>query len=134
MKLTSFNCTIEVSKDENGYSNNYYIDVTDKGVSISHPYVIQSPEQVMFVTKLVRDFVATSIDFNDRVTTFNKHMEVLAAAKSSPSSEISPQQALEGLATLEEVCSPEGSNSAQTSEVSTVEAELEARETGSDMA
>ena len=128
MKLTSFNCTIEVSKDENGYSNNYYIDVTDKGVSISHPYVTQSPEQVMFITKLVRDFVATSIDFNDRVTTFNKHMEALAAAKSSPSSEISPQQA------LEEVCSPEGSNSAQTSEVSTVEAELEARETGSDIA
>ena len=134
MKITSFNCTIKVNKDENGYSNNYYIDVTDKGVSISHPYVTQSQEQVMFVTKLIHDFIVASIAFNDRVIAFNKDMKALAVAKSSPSSEISPQQALEELATLKKACSPEGSNSAQTLKVSTVEAELEVRETGSDMA
>ena len=39
MKLISFNCTIEASKDENGYSNNYYVDITEQGVTISHPYV-----------------------------------------------------------------------------------------------
>lgn len=80
MKLISFNCTIEVSKDENGYSNNYYVDVTDKGVSISHPYVTQSPKQVMFITKFIRDFVAANIDFNDRIDTFNRnnHLEQYA--------------------------------------------------------
>lgn len=80
MKLTSFNCTIEVSKDENGYSNNYYVDVNDKGVSISHPYVTQTPEQVMFVTKLIHDFIAASIGFNDRVDGFNRdnHLEQYA--------------------------------------------------------
>lgn len=134
MKLTSFNCTIEIGKDENGYSNHYYIDVTDKGVSISHPYVTQSQEQVMFVTRLIHDFIAASIGFNDRVTAFNKDMEALTAAKSSPSTEVSPEQSLEELAALGKACSPEGSNPAQTSEVSTVEVELEARETGSDMA
>lgn len=134
MKLTSFNCTIEVSKDENGYSNNYHVYVTDKGVSISYPYTTQSQEQVMFVTKLIHDFIAASIAFNDRVTAFNKNMEALAAAKSSPSSEVLPEQTLEELAALGKACSPEGSNSAQTSEVSTIEAELEAKETGSDMA
>lgn len=74
MKLTSFNCTIEVSKDENGYSNNYYIDVTDKGVSISHPYVTQTPEQVMFITEFIRDFISRAIDFNRRVDGFNYDM------------------------------------------------------------
>ena len=80
MKITSFNCTIEVSKDENGYSNNYYVDVTDKGVSINHPYVHQTQEQVMFVTKLVHDFIAASIAFNDRVDGFNRdnHLEQYA--------------------------------------------------------
>lgn len=80
MKLTSFNCTIELSKDENGYSNNYYIDVTDKGVSISHPYVTQSQEQVMFITKLIHDFIVASIAFNDRVDGFNRdnHLEQYA--------------------------------------------------------
>lgn len=80
MKLTSFNCTIELSKDENGYSNNYYVDVTDKGVSISRPYVVQSQEQVMFVTNLIHDFIAASIDFNNRVDRFNfdNHLEQYA--------------------------------------------------------
>lgn len=80
MKLTSFNCTIEVSKDENGYFNNYYVDVTDKGVSISHPYVNQSPEQVMFITKLVHDFIGVALGFNARVDGFNRdnHLEQYA--------------------------------------------------------
>jgi hypothetical protein len=85
MKLTSFNCTIELSKDENGYSNNYYVDVTDKGVSISHPYVVQSQEQVMFVTNLIHDFIAASIAFNTRVDGFNRdnHLEQYALQVSS---------------------------------------------------
>lgn len=80
MKLLSFNCIIEVSKDETGCSNNYYVDITDKGVSISHPYVTQTPKQVMFITKFIRDFVAANIDFNDRVDRFNfdNHLEQYA--------------------------------------------------------
>lgn len=80
MKLVSFNCTIEVSKDENGYSNNYYVDVTDKGVSISHPYVTQTPDQVMFITKLVHDFIGVALGFNARVDGFNRdnHLEQYA--------------------------------------------------------
>lgn len=72
MKLISFTCTIEVSKDENGYSNNYYVDVTDKGVSISHPYVTQTPEQVIFITQLVHDFIGVALGFNTRVDDFNR--------------------------------------------------------------
>lgn len=74
MKLVSFNCTIEVSKNENGYSNNYYVDVTDKGVSISHPYITQTPEQVMFITQLVHDFIGVALGFNGRVDGFNRDM------------------------------------------------------------
>lgn len=85
MKLTSFNCTIELSKDENGYSNNYYIDVTDKGVNISHPYVTQTPEQIMFVTNLIHDFVAQAIAFNARIDGFNRdnHLEQYTSQVSS---------------------------------------------------
>lgn len=94
MKLTSFNCTIELSKDENGYSNNYYVDVTDKGVSISHPYVVQSQEQVMFVTNLIHDFIAVSIAFNNRVDSFNRDnhlgqyaLQVSAVEETAPDTE-----------------------------------------------
>ena len=73
MKLTSFNCTIELSKDENGYSNNCYVDVTNNGVTISHPYDTQTPEQAMFVTNLIHDFITKAIAFNNRIDGFNRN-------------------------------------------------------------
>ena len=84
MKLTSFNCTIELSKDENGYSNNCYIDVTNNGVTISHPYDIQTHEQAMFVTNLIHDFITKAIAFNNRIDGFNRnnHLEQYASQAS----------------------------------------------------
>ena len=80
MKLTSFNCTIELSKDENGYSNNCYVDVTNNGVTISHPYDTQTPEQAMFMTNLIHDFISKAIAFNNRIDGFNRdnHLEQYA--------------------------------------------------------
>ena len=80
MKLTSFNCTIKLSEDENGYSNDCYIDVTNNGVTISHPYDTQTPEQAMFVTNLIHDFITKAIAFNNRVDGFNRdnHLEQYA--------------------------------------------------------
>ena len=92
MKITSFNFTIEVSKDENGYSNNYYVDVTNNGVNISNPYVTQSAEQVMFITKLIHDFIAQSIDFNTRVDDFNRDYNLEQYAPQL-SSDISTEEA-----------------------------------------
>ena len=98
MKLTSFNCTIELSKDENGYSNNYYIDVNDKGVNISHPYITQTPEQVMFVTNLIHDFVAQAINFNNRIDGFNRdnHLEQYAPIEPAAETtlEVEPESAV----------------------------------------
>lgn len=141
MKLTSFNCTIEVSKNKNGYSNNYFVDVTDKGVSISHPYVTQTPDQIMFVTKLVHDFIAASIEFNDKIDRFNfdNHLEQYAPMAS-------PQAEARGadfdLDAKSAVPQPSRGGSDSTDLVAHSEQEqerldmeeLEARKTGSDKA
>lgn len=74
MKLISVNCTIEVSKDENGYSNNYYVDIDEKGVSVSHPYIKQVPEQVTFVNNIINTFIANTINYKSRINVFNKEM------------------------------------------------------------
>lgn len=74
MKLISINCTIEVSKDANGYSNNYYVDIDEKGVSVSHPYIKQVPEQVTFVNNIINTFIANAINFNSRINVFNREM------------------------------------------------------------
>ena len=58
MKITSFSFTIEVSKDKNGYSNNYYVNIGENGVTISNPYSNQTPEEALFTTELIHDFIA----------------------------------------------------------------------------
>lgn len=98
MKLISFNCTIELSKDENGYSNNCYIDVTDNGVTISHPYDTQTPEQAMFVTNLIHDFIAKAIAFNNRIDGFNSRNQLEQYAPQVASTEVSSSESTDVLA------------------------------------
>lgn len=116
MKLISFNCTIEVSKDENGYPNSYYVSVDERGVCVSHPYVAQSPEQVMFVTQLIHDFVTQTINFNNRIDGFNRDMCLEQYAPQPPI-------AMETEEKLSEV----------SSDVSTTSSEVEVLRGGSDV-
>lgn len=99
MKLISFNCTIELSKDENGYSNNCYIDVTDNGVTISHPYDTQTPEQAMFVTNFIHDFIGIAIDFNNRINGFNSYNQLEQYASQVASTEVSSSESTDVSAT-----------------------------------
>lgn len=133
MKLTSFNCTIELSKDENGYSNNYYIDVTDKGVSISHPYIHQSQEQVMFVTKLIHDFIAASIAFNNRVDGFNRDNRLEQYALQVSSTEDTTPDT-EPVSASPQSCALGGEELSTGAEVEIRDTPFEEAETGSDKA
>ena len=72
MKLVSFNCTIEVNKNKDGYSNNVYIDVNADNVRLTQPYTTLDAETAAFITKLEHDFINHSIDFNHRIDGFNR--------------------------------------------------------------
>lgn len=80
MKITNFSLTIEISKDKDGYSNNYYVNVDESGVNVSHPYIKQTPEEVIFTAELIRDFVGMTMAYNARVDGFNRdnHLEQYA--------------------------------------------------------
>ena len=133
MKLTSFNCTIELSKDENGYSNNYYVDVTDKGVSISHPYITQSQEQVMFVTNLIHDFIAASIAFNTRVDSFNRDNHLEQYAPQASLTEVSSSETTD-VSAASQSCALGDEELSTVAEVEIGDAPFEEAETGSDIA
>ena len=92
MKITGFSFNLELSKDEYGYSNNYCVDVNEKGVHISHPYVTQTPEQVMFVTNFVHDFIDIAIGLNARVDGFNRDNHLEQYAPQAPSTEVSSSE------------------------------------------
>lgn len=138
MKLISINCTIEVSKDANGYSNNYYVDIDENGVSVSHPYIKQVPEQVTFVNSIINSFIANAINFNSRINVFNKEMGLEEYAPkvveteesvSETTGESAVAQSLRGGSDATDLVA----HSEQEQERLDME-ELEARETGSDKA
>lgn len=133
MKLTSFNCTIELNKDENGYSNNYYIDVNNKGVNISHPYVTQTPEQVMFVTNFIHDFIGIAIGLNARVDGFNRDNHLEQYAPQIPSTKVSTEESTDVSAALQS-CALGGGEVSAEADVEIGDAAFEEAETGSDKA
>lgn len=141
MKITSFNCTIEVSKDENSYSNNYYVDITEQGVTISHPYIKQSPEQAQLVNELINQFIDGFNNLNHRIDRFNfdNHLEQYAPIVPPQVETTGSDFDLDAKPAVSEV-SRGGSDatdlvahSEQEQERLDME-ELEARETGSDKA
>lgn len=140
MKLISFNCAIEVSRNQSGYSNHVYIDVNAGNVHITNPYINLDAETAAFITKLEHDFINHSIDFNTRIDGFNRDMGLEEYAPQPPifmnTEEKSTEVLTESLAELASV-QPERGGSVTTDscpEVSTESEEaLEARETGSDI-
>lgn len=87
MKLVSFNCSIEVSKDENGYSNNYYVDITEQGVSLSVPYVKQSGRQVRLVNDIINQLISGFNSVTEVIDTFNKNMKLEQCAPQAVTTE-----------------------------------------------
>ena len=138
MKLISVNCTIEVSKDANGYSNNYYVDIDEKGVSVSHPYIKQVPEQVTFVNNIINTFIANAINCKSRINVFNKEMGLEEYAPKVVETEESVSETTEESAVAQSLRGDSdttdlAAHSEQEQERLDME-ELESRETGSDKA
>lgn len=98
MKITNCSITIEVSKDENGYSNNYYVDINEQGVSVSFPYIKQRHEQVTLVNDLINQFIDDFNHLSRRIDGFNRDMQLeqyapKAVKTEETTSEVSPESA-----------------------------------------
>ena len=133
MKLTSFNCTIELSKDENGYSNNCYVDVTNNGVTISHPYDTQTPEQAIFVTNLIHDFIGIAIGLNAKVDGFNRDNHLEQYAPQASLTEESASKSTD-VSAVPQSCALGDGEVSTGAEVEIGDASFEEAETGSDKA
>lgn len=138
MKLVSFNCTIEVNKDKDGYPNHVYIDVNANNVHLTQPYTNLDAKTAAFMTRLEHDFINHSIDFNHRIDKFNRDMGLEEyASKVSQTEKLSPESVSESA-----VPQPSRGGSDSTDLVAHSEQEqerldmeeLEARETNSDKA
>lgn len=141
MKLNYFYVTIEVAPRDGYYESlQCCTDRNDTSkLKFTFPYGEITTEQAAAVAEFSKTITDAFNVLQSQVNRINKKLQLEEYApivppvvettgsdfdldvESAAPEEISPQQTLEELAALKKACSPEGSNSAQSSEVSTVE-------------
>ena len=77
MKITSFNLTIQQSVDEQGYGDNFYISIDDKGLaSISRPYKSIPVEEQLAIEEVIASAIKAHIRLVKQVDNANKDLQL----------------------------------------------------------
>lgn len=77
MKITSFNLTIQQGIDEQGYSDNFYISIDDKGLaSISRPYKSIPVEEQLAIEEAITSAIKAHIKLIKQVDNANKDLRL----------------------------------------------------------
>lgn len=77
MKITSFQLTIQQGLDEQGYSDNFYISIDDKGsASISRPYKSIPVEEQLAIEEVITSTIKAHIKLVKQVDDANKDLKL----------------------------------------------------------
>lgn len=77
MKITSFQLTIQQGLDEQGYSDNFYISIDDKGsTSISRPYKSIPIEEQLAIEEVITSAIKAHIKLVKQVDNANKDLQL----------------------------------------------------------
>ena len=77
MKITSFQLTIQQGVDNNGYADNFYIDIDDKGLSnISRPYKPIPVEEQLAIEEIITCAIKAHLKLVKQVDNANKELKL----------------------------------------------------------
>ena len=77
MKITSFNLTIQQSVDEQGYGDNFYVNIDDKGLAnISRPYKSIPVEEQLVIEEVIASAIKAHIKLVKQVDNANKDLRL----------------------------------------------------------
>ena len=77
MKITSFNLTIQQDVDEQGYGDNFYVNIDDKGLaSISRPYKSIPVEEQLAIEEVIASAIKAHIRLVKQVDNANKDLRL----------------------------------------------------------
>ena len=77
MKITSFNLTIQQSVDEQGYGDNFYVSIDDKGLAnISRPYKSIPVEEQLAIEEVIASAIKAHIKLFKQVDNANKDLRL----------------------------------------------------------
>jgi hypothetical protein len=77
MKITSFQLTIQQSIDEQGYGDNFYVNIDDKGLtSISRPYKSIPIEEQLAIEEIITSAIKAHIKLVKQIDIVNKDLRL----------------------------------------------------------
>lgn len=77
MKITSFQLTIQQDVDEQGYGDNFYINIDDKGLtSISRPYKYIPVEEQLAIEEVITSAIKAHLKLIKQVDNANKDLRL----------------------------------------------------------
>ena len=77
MKITNFQLTIQQGVDEQGYADNFYISIDDKGLtSISRPYKSIPIEEQLAIEEVITSAIKAHIKLVKQVDDANKDLRL----------------------------------------------------------
>lgn len=77
MKITSFQLTIQQGVDNNGYADNFYINIDDKGLAnISRPYKSIPVEEQLAIEEIVTCAIKAHLKLVKQVDNANKELKL----------------------------------------------------------
>ena len=77
MKITSFQLTIQQGIDEQGYADNFYISIDDKGLSsINRPYKSISVDEQLAIEEVITSVIKAHLKLVKQVDNANKDLRL----------------------------------------------------------
>ena len=137
MKITSFQLTIQQGLDEQGYSDNFYISIDDKGsTSISRPYKSISVEEQLAIKEVITSAIKAHIKLVKQVDNANKDLkleEYRPIEIKEPSTEVSSSESTD-VSAAPQSCALGGEEVSTGADGDIDDAPFEEAETGGDKA
>ena len=133
MKITSFNLTIQQDVDEQGYGDNFYVNIDDKGLAnISRPYKSIPVEEQLAIEEVITSAIKAHLKLVKQVDNANKDLRLEEYRPIESVAESAVEESVESAAS--QSCALGGEELSAGADGDIDDAPFEEAETGSDKA
>lgn len=133
MKITSFNLTIQQDVDEQGYGDNFYVNIDDKGLAnISRPYKSIPVEEQLAIEEVITSAIKAHLKLVKQVDNANKDLRLEEYRPIESVAETTSEESAESAAS--QSCALGGEEVSTGADGDIDDAPFEEAETGSDKA
>ena len=133
MKITSFQLTIQQGVDEQGYGDNFYVNIDDKGLAnISRPYKSIPIEEQLAIEEVITSAIKAHIKLVKQVDNANKDLRLEEYRPIESAADSAVEESVKSA--VPQSCALGGEELSTGADGEIADASFEEAETGSDKA